>query len=124
MRTDVLTRETVTLLTQSTGHDYFVTPPSGFVRIPGGYISTHEAMLRVLAGKLDPVENQAAVAREDFERTAPERASIIKAKTRERVEAAERQAAGIARAKATADRKTARDKQYVEGIVGSGMRTA
>jgi hypothetical protein len=70
MRT--LTRETVALLTDSFGLDFWPQGqrPTGFVRVPGGYISTHAAYELVLAGKLDPAKNIIDVHMEDARRVA------------------------------------------------------
>lgn len=68
-----LTRETVLLLAQSRGMEFF--PPNaqpwGFVRTVEGWISTATAEALVLAGKLDPAANLVAIAKQDDERQQP-----------------------------------------------------
>jgi len=71
--TKTLTRESVLLLSQSRGMEYFPpnAQPYGFVRTPDGWISTATAEALVLAGKLDAAENLAAIAKQDDERQQP-----------------------------------------------------
>jgi hypothetical protein len=125
---NTLTRETVELLSKSRGQDFFAydAQPLGFVRVKGGYISTHEAMTLVLAGRLDPVQNLQDVAREDFERGAAERNIIAVADKRQRAERERIQTEGIARAKVRMDREAAQQKAYANAAAGmpDGVRNA
>lgn len=119
-----ISRETVTLLT-FTGDDFWpVTKPTGYVRVPGGYISSHAAYELVIAGKLNPEQNAAAVAREDNERKAAQRAIEAKHEQRQRderqhrIDAAQHEAEQ--RAKREAEHKAANDA----ALAGVGVQRA
>jgi len=83
-----LTRDDVAALS-FTGDDWFApnAQPHGFVRIAGeGYVSSHVAYERVIAGKLDVAQNIRDIDAEDFARTQPVRDIEAAAAKRERDE--------------------------------------
>jgi len=117
MKPTTITREQAKALTETTDFN----PPAGFVRAPGGWISTHAAFERTLGDPDFPAKNAAAVAKERFDLEAGQRGGIARAEAELREQQRVQIEANRAHWTALQAKRDREQAAYEAGIAASGV---